>query len=156
MHCLLGLVSFLFFCFFLFQIQVFRSQNHDFFSRPNFPKQNLFSETKFSETETETFFWHQLLRNRNRDFFSETKFSETKTETFFRNQILRDRNRNPSKNWQKSRNREVSKPKCQFLPRGSGVGLQRPRGQWVGQQGPRGSRGRSTGSQWFSGRHSWF
>ena len=40
------------------------------FPRPNFskPKPRLFSETKF-------------FQNRNRDFFSETKFSETKTET---------------------------------------------------------------------------
>ena len=40
------------------------------FPRPNFPKPRprLFSETKF-------------FRNRNRDFFSETKFSETETET---------------------------------------------------------------------------
>ena len=40
------------------------------FPRPNFPKPKprLFSETKF-------------FRNRNRDFFSETKFSETETET---------------------------------------------------------------------------
>ena len=38
------------------------------FPRPNFPKPRLFSETKF-------------FRNRNRYFFSETKFSETETET---------------------------------------------------------------------------
>ena len=41
-----------------------------YFPRPNFlkPRLRLFSETKF-------------FRNRNRDFFSETKFSETETET---------------------------------------------------------------------------
>ena len=66
MHCLLGLVSFLLFFFFLFRDQVFRNQNQDFFfetkfsetetffSRPNFPKLRLLSKTKFSETETET------------------------------------------------------------------------------------------------------
>ena len=40
-----------------------------------------FSETKFSETEIETFSETKFFRNRNRDFFSETKFSETETET---------------------------------------------------------------------------
>ena len=98
-------------CFFLFRNQVFRNQNQDFFSRPNFPKPKLFSETKFSETETETFFRDQLFRNRNRDFFPIPNFPKPKPRLFVQNQILR----NPLKNWQKSRNREVSKPKCQSL-----------------------------------------
>ena len=56
-----------------------------------------FSETKFSETETETFFRdqifskpkprlffrNQIFRNRNRDFFPKPNFFETETETFF-------------------------------------------------------------------------
>ena len=63
---------------------IFRNRNWDSFQRPNFlkPKPILFSETKFSETETKTFFprpkspkpipkpskkW-QKSRNRNRDF----------------------------------------------------------------------------------------
>ena len=75
---------FLLFGFFLFQNQIFRNLDRDFFPRPIFfetktetffpkpnflkPKPRLFSETKF-------------FRNRNRYFFSETKFSETETET---------------------------------------------------------------------------
>ena len=45
-------------------------ETETFFPKQNFPKPKLrlFSETKF-------------FRNRNRDFFSETKFSETETET---------------------------------------------------------------------------
>ena len=45
-------------------------RNRDFFQKPNFlkPKPRLFSKTKF-------------FRNQNRNFFSETKFSETETET---------------------------------------------------------------------------
>ena len=46
----------------------------------------LFSETKFSETET--FFRDQIYRNRNRDFFSETKFSETTVATGSRVKFL--------------------------------------------------------------------
>ena len=55
-----------------------------------------FSETKFSKTETETyfrdqiflkpkpilFFRNQIFRNRNRDFFPRLNFSETETDTF--------------------------------------------------------------------------
>ena len=68
-----------------------------FFTIPNVPKPKprLFSETKFFrnrnryfssetkffETETETFFRDQIFRNENRYFFSETKFFETETET---------------------------------------------------------------------------
>ena len=55
-------------------------------------------------------------RNRYRDFFSDTKFSETDTETFF--PIPNFPKPKPSKNWQKFRNQEVSKPKCQSLPKG--------------------------------------
>ena len=75
------------------------------------PRPRLFSETKF-------------FRNGNRDFFSETE-----TETFFRDQIFsKPKPRlffskpnftkpkpKPSKIWQKFRNREVSKLKCQSL-----------------------------------------
>ena len=72
------------------------------FPRSNFPKPRprLFSETNFF---------------RNRDFFSETKFSETETETFFLKPNFPIPKPKPSKNWQKYRNREVSKPKCQSL-----------------------------------------
>ena len=52
---------------------------------------DFFSDTKFSETETETFFRDQFFPKpilfyrdqifRNRDFFSETKFSKTDTDT---------------------------------------------------------------------------
>ena len=48
-------------------------------------KWHFLSETKFSETETDTFFRDLILWNQNREFFPETKFSETNT------------------NWQKSR-----------------------------------------------------
>ena len=44
----------------------------------------LFSETKFSETETETFFRDQI-------------FSKPKPRLFFRNQIFRNGNRNPQR-----------------------------------------------------------
>ena len=54
-------------------------------------------------------------RNRYRDFFSDTKFSETDTETFFPIPNFPKPKPIPSKNWQKFRNREVSKPKCQSL-----------------------------------------
>ena len=69
-----------------FRYQIFRNQN-----------QGCFSETKFSETETETFFQDQIFRNRNRDFFSETKFSKTETETFFPRPNLQNWYRNPPK-----------------------------------------------------------
>ena len=58
-------------------------------------------------------------RNRYRDLFSDTKFSETDTETFFPIPNFPKPKPIPSKNWQESRNREVSKPKCQSL-RGRG------------------------------------
>ena len=48
-----------------------------FFSRPNFPKSKLFSETKFSKTET--FFGDQIFQNRHRVFVFKTKCSETET-----------------------------------------------------------------------------
>ena len=70
------------------------------FPRPNFPKPRLFSETKFSETETETFFRDQI-------------FSKPKPRLFFRNQIFRNRNRNPQRfgksfETEKFRNRNVN------------------------------------------------
>ena len=63
------------------------------FPRPNFPKPRprLFSETKFFETKTET-------------FFLKPNFPKPKPK--------------PSKKWQKFQNREVSKPKCQSLVEG--------------------------------------
>ena len=82
MRCILGLVSFWSFWFFLLRNPVFQNQNRDFFSRPNFPNPKLFSETKIYETETKTFFRVQIYRNW--DFFS-TKFSET--ETFSENKF---------------------------------------------------------------------
>ena len=97
---------FLLFGFFIFRDQTFRNRDRDFFPRPN-----------FCETETETFFPKPKLR----------LFSETETETFFRDQIFsKPKPRlffskpnftkpKPSKIWQKFRNREVSKLKCQSL-----------------------------------------
>ena len=57
----------------LFREQIFWNRNRYFFPRPNCPKRILFSQTKFSETDT--FFWDQNFQNQ--DFYSETKFSET-------------------------------------------------------------------------------
>ena len=71
---------------------VWRDQNFDRYRYRDF-----LSETKFSETNTETFFPRpnfpiprprlffrdQIFRYRYRDFFSETKFFDTETETFF-------------------------------------------------------------------------
>ena len=71
---------------FFFRYQIFRNQN-----------QNFFSKTKFSETETDTFYPRQNSPKPKPILFSETKFSETKTETFFRDQILRNRYQNPPK-----------------------------------------------------------
>ena len=84
----------------LFQDQIFRNRNRDFFPRPNF-------------SETETFFRNQIFWNQNRDFFPRPNFSETKTETFFRDQIFRNRNWNPQKigksfKTEKFRNRNVN------------------------------------------------
>ena len=85
------------------------------FPRPNFPKPRPrhFSETKF-------------FRNRNRNLFSETKFS--KTETFFRDQIFSKPKSilfskpnfsklKPSKNWQKFQNQNINlwTRHCQYL-----------------------------------------
>ena len=53
-------------------------------------------------------------QNQNRDFFPRPNFSKPKPRLFFRNQIFPKPK--PSKIWQKFRNREVSKPKCQSLP----------------------------------------
>ena len=101
------------------------------FPRPNFPKprprlfsetkffrnrnRDFFSETKFSKTETETFFRDQIFRNRDRDFFRDQIFLETETETLFPKPNFPKPKPKPSKIWQKFRNREVSKPKCQSL-----------------------------------------
>ena len=64
-----------------------------YFPRPNFPKPNprLFSETKFFETETKTFFRDRIFPKPR--LFSETKLSETETKTL--------------KIWQKSRDRDL-------------------------------------------------
>ena len=107
----------------LFAFFLFRNPNRDFlpfFWDLIFPKPFLilFSETKFSEIEIETFF-----QNHFRDF-SETKFSEIETDTFFRDQIFSKpklilfwdqifRNRNPKKigksfETEKFRNRNVN------------------------------------------------
>ena len=43
------------------------------------------------------FYRDQIFRDRYRDFFSETKFSDTNTETFFRDQIFRYRYRDSQK-----------------------------------------------------------
>ena len=64
-------------------LDICRLRNWDFFET-KFLKPKLFSETKFSETKTDTFIRDQIFWNW--DFFLETKFSET--GTFFRDQIL--------------------------------------------------------------------
>ena len=44
-----------------------------------------------SETDTETFFClNKVVWNQNQGFFPETKFSKTETDTFFRDQIFRN------------------------------------------------------------------
>ena len=58
-------------------------------------------------------FRDQIFRNRDRDFFPRPNFFETETETFFPKPNFPKPK--PSKIWQKFRNREVSKPKCQSL-----------------------------------------
>ena len=60
-------------------------------------------------------FRDQIFRNRNRDFFPRPNFFETETETFYPKPNFLKPKLKPSKNWQKFRNREVSKPKCQSL-----------------------------------------
>ena len=59
-------------------------------------------------TDTETFFLITNFPKPKPRLFSETKFFETETETV----ILKPK---PSKIWQKFRNQEISKPKCQSL-----------------------------------------
>ena len=61
-------------------------------------------------------FRDQIFRNRDRDFFPRPNFFETETETFFPKPNFPKPK--PSKIWQKFRNREVSKPKCQSLASG--------------------------------------
>ena len=57
----------------------------------------------------------QIFRDRYRDFFSETKFSDTNTETFFSRPNFPIPIPRLLKNWQKSRDREVSRPRCHTL-----------------------------------------
>ena len=98
------------------------------FPRPNFPKPRLFSETKFFETKTETFFRNQIFQNR--DFFPRPNFSETETffldqifqnrkQFFFRDQIFRNRNFFPRTKFSETeilkKLEKVSKSKCQSL-----------------------------------------
>merc|ERR1711973_839826 len=52
---------------------------------------------------------------RIRDFFPRPNFFETETETSFPKPNFPKPKPKPSKIWQKFRNREVSKPKCQSL-----------------------------------------
>ena len=68
--------------------------------------------TKFSKTETETFFRDQIFRNWSRDFFWGQFFLIRNWDFFPRPNSPKPK---PSKNWQKSRNREVLKPKCQSV-----------------------------------------
>ena len=49
-----------------------------------------FSDTKFSETKTETFFWNKIFQNRNRCFFPRP--NSPKPRLFFRDQIFQNRN----------------------------------------------------------------
>ena len=79
------------------------------FPRPNCSKPRLFSKTKFFPKQTPRLFF------RNRDFFLRPNFFETETETFFPKPNFPKPKPKPSKIWQKFRNREVSKPKCQSL-----------------------------------------
>ena len=66
-----------------------------------------------TETDTEIFLRYQIFRNR--DFFPRPNFSETETDTFLPRPNFPKPKPKPSKIWQKFRNREVSKPKCQSL-----------------------------------------
>ena len=86
---------FLLFGFFLFRDQIFR--NRDFFPKPNF-------------SETDTFLPRPNFRKPKPRLFSETE-----TETFFPKPNFPKPKPKPSKIWQKFRNREVLKPKCQSL-----------------------------------------
>ena len=63
-------------------------------------------------------FRDQIFRNRDRDFFPRPNFFETETETLFPKPNFPKPKPKPSKIWQKFRNREVSKPKCQSLASG--------------------------------------
>ena len=86
-------------------------------TKTKFSEIKTFSETKFFETETETFFRYQNRNppkfgksleslDRNRYFVSETKFSKTKTKTF--NSRPNSPKLKPSKIWQKC---QESRPK---------------------------------------------
>ena len=95
-------------------------QNCDFLSGPIFWNRNQYfsSETKFSETKTETFFrdqiflkpilffQYQIFRNRNWNFFLRSNFSGTETDTFFPRPNFTKLTPKPSKNWQKSQDRD--------------------------------------------------
>ena len=59
---------FLLFGFFLFRDQIIRNRDRN---------RDLFSDIKFSETKTETFFRDQIFSKPKPRLFSETKFSET-------------------------------------------------------------------------------
>ena len=69
------------------------------FPRPSFPKQ-----------KPRLFFRDQILRDQTETFFPKPNFPKPKSRPDSPKRVL------PSKNWQKSQNREVSKPKCQSLP----------------------------------------
>ena len=61
-----------------------------FFPIPNIPKPipRLFSDTKFFRYQNRYFFSEtKSFWNRNRDFFSDTKFSETETDTYSVNSV---------------------------------------------------------------------
>ena len=95
-----------------FRYQIFRNRYRDFFS-----------DTKFSETETDTlkklakvskpkpilFSRDQIFRNLNRDFFPRQIFSQTETETFFPRPKCPKPKPKPSKIWQKSRDRDLNR-----------------------------------------------
>ena len=75
---------------------------------------DFFYDTKFSETETETFFGDQIFLKlkpilffRNQDFFPRPNFSET--ETFFPRPNFSKPKPKPPEIWQKSRDRDLNR-----------------------------------------------
>ena len=102
---------------FSFPRQIFRNRNRDFFPRPNFSEtKTFFFRNQIFQNRIKTFFQDQIFPNRNQYFFLRPNFP--KPRLFFQRPNFPKPK--PSKNWQKFRNREVSKPKCQSLVGGGG------------------------------------
>ena len=109
-HLPLFFVSFLLLWFVLLQDEIFRNQTRD----QIFWNQDFLSETKFSKTETDTFFRDQIFWNCYRDFFPRPNFPKLKPK-LFSNRKFFGTDTKTLKKWQKSQIREFSKPKCHTL-----------------------------------------